>query len=517
MAKKKMAINTILAIIVFNVGTKMLGFVRDAMISGTFGAEMETDAYFAGLNVTTLIFLSLGSAIATTSIPIIVKIKDSENKDKILSSILSYILVISMAIMTVYLLFTGTILNIATTGFTGEKLALSLQIIKILAPTVVFICIAYFFVGLLQANEHYLLPTLISVPYNLVAIIYLMFFADKFGIVGLAFITLFGWFLQMTVQLPTVVKVAKFKFRFTLTDYDGYAKMFLISLLPIVFVASTSQLNVIVDTGFISLFGDGSVSAFYYANMLFTALVTIIVYAITAVMFPKFNKKFTGDKEEFYASISKVIEGMILLLIPVSVCLISLSDEIISVIFLRGEFTTEDVRVTTQLLIGYSSFMVAFGIWDVINKGFFTINNKKIPMLTTLIIVCCNYIFTYACINIVDAGIVSVTYATSVAFYIGVGFALYMFATKYGKLDIKSILKTIKKTAVGVVVLAVVIYVLTVLINNNFVVDSNVKRFIVIVILGGSGVVSYLATLVALKEENIMGVVGQFTKGRGEK
>ncbi len=510
--KNKTALVTIISIILFNIVTKFLGFYRDALIGRELGAELVTDAYFTALSVTTLIFLSIGSGISTTMIPIIVKERNDKYRRKIINNIFNFIIIICVVIGVIYLLGTNFIVSIFAGGFEGEKLNLTIQLTKILTPTVLFINIAYLFVGILQSNEKFLLPTLISVPYNLIIIIYLFFFVQQFGITGLAIITVVGWALQMIIQIPKVMSLKEIKYKFKIDFNNKELKLFIKGLLPIVFVMATNQLTYITDNNFVSYYGDGKVTTVYYANMLFLAISTIIVYGIMAVMFPKFNKSYISNKDEFYSIITSVLEGIILLLLPVGVGIAVVSKELISIIFLTDEFDMESVMLTANFLKVYGSYMVAFGIMDIMNKAYYTKNNRKMPVIITIIILTTNIILNYLLTRVFNTGIYGVIISTALSFYVGITVSLALFKSDEGNVNFKNIFATFIKSVLSVIAMYLVITVVQKSMYNMLNIDGFKTRAIFLIVSAVTGVVVYFSSLLILKEKIMINFIKSILK-----
>jgi putative peptidoglycan lipid II flippase len=515
-SKKNHAINAIVVIIGLTLFSKVIGFVRDALIGSQFGIGIDSDAYFMGLGITTTIFLSLGTGIATSIIPISVKLEGNSDKNKVLSSIINSILMISGIITLICFIFTPQLVSLFASGFIGEKYELTIFLTRIMIPTVFFIALAYLYVGLLQAHERYLLPAMISVPYNLLAIAFLFIGVKSYGIVGLAVVTTIGWFLQMAIQLPKVYQVTKLKYSFTLDFKNNYVKEFMTGIISISIIAATQQLTYLSDNTMVSHFGDGKVAALYYSNMLFIAIVTTAVYGITAVMFPKFNKKFVEvDKSAFYSSIDMVLKGIILLLAPISVGLALVGENAVSIIFMRGEFTLEDARITALLLIGFAGYMVAFGIWDVLNKAFYTMGNKRIPLFISGVIIISNIILNF--IGAHFLGLIGIPLATSLAFYIGIIFSFILFKNNEGSLDIKGIIITLLKAATSVTFMAAAILSIHAVLENNMNVIQFSSRLILLITDVGIGIIVYMVSLLILKEKNIIEIIKAVKDRKKEK
>lgn len=515
-SKKSHAINAIVVIIGLTLFSKVIGFVRDALIGSTFGIGIDSDAYFMGLGITTTIFLSLGTGIATSIIPISVKLEGNKDKNKILSSIINSILVVSSIITIICFIFTPQLVSLFASGFEGQKFELAMLLTRIMIPTVFFIALAYLYVGLLQAHEQYLLPAMISVPYNLLAIAFLFIGVHSYGIIGLAIVTTIGWFLQMAIQLPKLYKATGLKYSFVLDFNNIYVKEFMTGIVSISIIAATQQLTYLSDNTMVSHFGDGKVAALYYSNMLFIAIVTTAVYGITAVMFPKFNKKFVEvDKSSFYSSIDMVLKGIILLLAPISVGLALVGENAIGIIFMRGEFTLEDAKVTALLLLGFAGYMVAFGIWDVLNKAFYTMGNKRVPLFISGVIIISNII-----LNLIGArllGLIGIPLATSISFYIGVIFSFVLFKNNEGMLDFKGIAITALKAIFSVSVMAITILFIHYISKNYINMELLSSKFILLVVDVGIGVIVYMISLLILKEKNVLDIIQVLKDRKKEK
>ncbi|PKM94096.1 MAG: murein biosynthesis integral membrane protein MurJ [Firmicutes bacterium HGW-Firmicutes-1] len=514
--RKDHAINIIMVIIGLTLFSKVIGFARDAVMGSIFGTGMESDAYLIGLGITTIIFLSLGTGIATSIIPISVKLEKSKDKNKVLSGIFNCVLLISGIITVLCFIFTPEILHVFAGGFEGEKLALTIKLTRIMIPTVFFIAVAYLYVGLLQAHEHYLLPAIISFPYNLIAIGYLIVGVNGYGIVGLAVATTIGWFLQMVIQIPKVHQVTGFKYSLQIDFKNSYVKEFLVGIVSISIIAATQQITYLSDNTMASHFGDGKVTTLYYSNMLFLAIVTTAVYGITSVMFPKFNKKFAElDKSAFFSAINSVLKGIILLLAPVSVGLALVSENAIGIILMRGEFTFEDVKMTSLLLIGYASYMIAFGIWDVLNKAFYTMGNKKVPMMISVIIIGSNYILNLLCVK--KFGIVGIPIATSIAFYIGVCISCLFFKRSEGELDVIGMIIVGMKALISVFVMAITILGVNSIWNQAFQSTHILMKLVNVILDVGIGMAIYLLGLLILREKNILDFIHAFKMKKKKK
>ncbi len=515
--KPKRAVFTILMIIILNVATKLLGFVRDAYIGSTYAKVPELDTYFLSLTLTSFTYLSLGSAIVISTIPLIISTREKDNRDEVLSGVLTYLITISVIGFIIYTSFSGVFVRIFANGFDANLAAVTASNIRYLAITLLFITITYFNIALLQANGQFRIPALISVPYNILILVFLVTFKSSQGITALVIVTAVGWLLQLIFTVPTTLRVASFKFRPNFKNTDGLVYATLLGLIPIMFVYLTTQANISIANSFLTKFEGGSVTAYYYAQMIFTGIVTIIVYAISAVMFPKFNESINDNRALFFKDLSQVGQSVIVLMLPISICLILFSQPLVEIIFLRGDFTVDNAQLTANLLKVLAIYMIAYGFLDVLNRGYFTLKDKKIPVITTAVILTTSTILNYVFINVLNLSVYYVAVSTVLSYYVGVAISSIIFSKKYGNLGVKNILKSFLKAVVGAVCMVVLQYVLHIALGARLSEGGLVMKLVVLGIEGLSVVAVYIGVLLLLKEKNLYEFAIRFKNKKSNK
>ena len=67
---KNNVLKTASIIIIFNLFSKLLGFLRDYFTAIKFGTTLEADAYLMASNIPNVIFVIIGVTITTILIPI---------------------------------------------------------------------------------------------------------------------------------------------------------------------------------------------------------------------------------------------------------------------------------------------------------------------------------------------------------------------------------------------------------------------------------------------------------------
>lgn len=162
-------------------------------------------------------------------------------------------------------------------------------------------------------------------------------------------------------------------------DYVGtYFKTALVTVLT----TSIFLFCYLIDTATATALNDSAVSAFYYADKLFTPLTTSVLYSISAVMFPRFNREFTKEDSKGYLGyIWNVTENTLLFILPVCAMMCAFGTDIIRVIFESGSFTAESTEMTGSIFARYALGMSAFAVLDLLNKAYYAMKKTLVPLL----------------------------------------------------------------------------------------------------------------------------------------
>lgn len=504
--KNRSSVYNVVMIIALTSLAKLIGFARDIFIPYSIGAEIS-DIYLAAISLTTILFLGIGSAITTTIIPIIVRNRDSEEGMRGINSILTSVILLTLAGSLLYYFMAPVLMPLLLPGYTAERLSLTVDTIRIMVPTLLLICLMYFFVGALQAGSRFLRPATSSYLFNFLFFVYLLIFAKDFGIIGLAVATTLGWGLQMLYLLPEIRKHRIIHFRWQLDLNSPQLKEFFISILPIMLVTLTHQVSMILDNQQATYFGETNLSALYYGNMLFVAVTTITVTGITAVMFPKFNEKLHEDNHEgFYQSVVNVLRSVILLLVPMSVGMILVGPHVIHLIFDRGTLEGGLSHLIVTSFVGYTSLMLAFGFVEVLNKAYYALGNRKIPVMVGVIITTVNLGLNLLLPRFI--GFAGIPIATSIAYFVGgiTSFTLFYRLEKGFKLD--RFLNTLYKVLMAAAAMGGGVLIVDHLITGR--VASLSYGFAIIILLDVlMGILFYGLVLLLVKEQLIYHNLGK--------
>lgn len=382
----KLAKATIGLMIVTLLG-KILGFARELVLASTYGATMYSDAYIIAMNIPVVILVSIGAALTTTFIPIYYDISSNIGEERALkftNNIFNVLIIICILMSVIGLIYTEEIVKVFAIGFKDEVFTIAVKFTRILIVGILFTGLSYIITAYLQVKNNFIIPGLISIPYNII-IITSMIISINYGPYVMVWGTLLGMGSQFIFQIPFAIKHG-YRYKLYVNIKDKYIKKTICLIGPVLISVGVNQVNTMIDRTLASTLVEGSISALNYANKLNSFVMAMFITSIVAVIFPTLSKLSSEDnKEKFVESIVKSINSVVLLVVPISIGAVVLSTPIVKILFQRGEFDARATSMTSIALAMYSIGMLAFGLRDILGKVFYSVQDTKTPMINGVI------------------------------------------------------------------------------------------------------------------------------------
>ena len=497
---------TALVLMLIILTSKITGFFRDIVLAQTFGAGEITDAYLTALNIPVVLFDGISAALGTTFIPIYFKIKSSKGQEevnKFTSNILNIVIIISLIFVLLGVIFAPYIVKIFAVGFKGDVFDLTVNYSKILIFSMVFIAINGLVSSYLVASGNVYISGAITIPFNIFVIIAIIFASVTESYV-MVYGTLIAYIAQLLFQLPLLIKKG-YKHRLTVNLRDENIRQILFLVIPVFIGSYINQINAVVNRTLASTLDSGSITALNYANKLNMFAVGVIAVAISTIMYPILSKLASeGNKKLFKINISKSINMIVIIMLPIMVVMTTFSTEIVKVLFEEGSFNSHDTYLTSTALFFYSIGILAYGLKELLAKSFYSLQDTKTPVRNATISVVINIVFSIILVNIMGIG--GLALASSISATVTTMLLLISLRKKIGKIGFSYILKTFIKGAIASIVMYIIMriaYNYIFIYGSRFALES--RKFIafncfISVILGMS---TYLIVVFALKVKEV--------------
>jgi putative peptidoglycan lipid II flippase len=387
--KKASSVKTISLVIVLTLIGKLLGLLRDSLMTTHFGSGMETNAFLTASQLPRVFFdVVFASAVAASFIPVFSETVTKRGKREAIDFSGNFITVIgllSLVLTVLGMLFTEPLVRLFAAGYDDATMALCVSLARIMFPTVLFTGIAYCFVGILQSMDEFNIPALISVIANLIVIAYYFTFNQKFGIYGLAAAFLIGWFVQAAMQAPSLIRKG-FTWKPSLSLRSEGMKKVLALMLPVMVSTWVQPINLTINTNFGShLYNGTGVTAINLSNNLYLIVVGVFILSVTNVIFPRLSRLTAANETaRFNDTLSATVHASMYFVIPMTAGMMVLSRPIVSLIYGWGKFDDFAVAITSQALTFVSLGMIGFALQAVLCRACFARQNGRIPLIAGL-------------------------------------------------------------------------------------------------------------------------------------
>jgi putative peptidoglycan lipid II flippase len=389
--------------------SRVLGLAREQIFAALFGGGRIMDAFTIAFRIPNLLRdLFAEGALSTAFVTVFTKtaaLEDDAAAWRLANKVATLAAVTLSAITVLGILTAPWLVAVLAPGFDPDKAALTVTLTRVMYPFILLVSLAALVMGMLNARSVFGVPAMASSFFNLgsiVAGVLIGLWLDPhFGqraILGLAIGTLIGGALQLLVQLPTL-HAQGYAWRADFHWRDPGVRAILRLMGPSVIAASTTQVNVLINSVFASKLGDGPTFWLTVAFRLMQLPLGIFGVALGTVALPLLARMAaTGNITAFRSELARGMRLAFLMTIPASVGLMVLAEPIISVLYQHGRFGAHETAESAGALRFYAIGLCGYAALKVLVNAFYALDKRKTPMVVSCLAVglnlLLNWIFT---------------------------------------------------------------------------------------------------------------------------
>ena len=378
--------------------SRVTGFVRDTLLAILFGAGAAMDAFVVAFRIPNLLRrLFAEGAFSQAFVPVLgeYRTRNGDEKTREFAARVLGLLAVALFIATLVGILAAPLIVYATaSGFAkdADKFALTVTMVRICFPYILFISLVSFASGLLNTYGAFKGPAFTPVLLNLSFIAFALWAAPHFErpIVALAWAVFVGGLAQLAFQVPFLKRIGMLSMP-RWEPRDEAVVRVLKLMAPAAFGVSVAQISLIINTQIAShLAEDGPVSWLYFADRLMEFPSALLGVALGTVILPSLVRHHAAENPAEY---SKLIDwGMrvsLLLALPAAVGLAMLAVPLVATLFWHGAFTRNDVIMTRHALIAYAVGLAGIILVKILAPGFYARQNIRTPVkvaLATLVV-----------------------------------------------------------------------------------------------------------------------------------
>ncbi len=334
---------------------RALGWLRVVVISTTFGAGPELDAFYAAFRLPDLVFnlVQTGALTAALVPPIaaLVATGRTQRAWHVASSISVLVAVASALFGVVLLVWAPQLVSVLAPGFGPARSALTVELVRIMAIGPLLLSLGAVVTSVLNATGRFAASMAAPIAYNIVTIAAAILLPPLIGARGLALGTVLGAAAFLIVQLVPVWRVG-FRFSRRISFREPEERDAAVNLLPRAYGLGIGQLQLIIATTLASGLAFGSVAAFAIAFTVYTIPVLTLAVPLGVVALPALTARFArGERSDYAALFAQTLRLMLFAMLPIAGVGIVLRTELVTILFNYGKFDVRAVTMTSNVLL----------------------------------------------------------------------------------------------------------------------------------------------------------------------
>lgn len=330
---------------IFALAAKLAGAAKEIVVARQFGLSDDVDAFALALTLPSFAIALLGGALNSSLIPAYLEVREREGRDaarRFLSTVLVLAVGLLVTVTIALAVLAPTILPLASSRFTPEKMRLTVQLSYMLVPSVAVAGCTMTFAAVLNAHERFAPAASAALAIPLVSILALLLFGDVLGIRALAV----GIFLGYCTEAFLVFRAVRREGIPALPRWGGLTpavRRMAGQFAPMLAGGLVMGTNPVIDSMMASRLDPGSVASLSYGNKLVSFGMGIGALSLSAAIFPYFSRMASSRD---WSGLGKTIRiygaALLAITVPVTLAAMFLSEPIARLLFERGAFTAAD-------------------------------------------------------------------------------------------------------------------------------------------------------------------------------
>jgi putative peptidoglycan lipid II flippase len=390
----------------------VLGLVRTAAFSVTFGASDALGAFYAAQRIPEALFVVVaGGALGSSFIPVFARFKANDDEQgawRLASAVMSCVFVLATLLAVVMVLLAPLLVPaLLEPEATPVQQALTTSLTQTMLVTVAIFSVSGLLMGILNARQVFTLPALALSMNNLGqifgALVLTRLMPEGAEIYGLAWGAVIGALLHLLIQIPGLPKIGA-RLRFLPDPRVEGVREVLVLMGPRVLGLAVVQINFIVNVNLTSGMAEGSRAALVTAWQLLFFVLGVIAQSVGTAVFPSLSALAAAqDMTGFKDRLAGAMRGVLFLAFPATMGLVLLGGGGIRLLFQYGAWTAEHTAATAWALSFFALGIVGHGLLELLSRAFYALSDTRTPVMIGVASVVANIILSLVFIRVVGS------------------------------------------------------------------------------------------------------------------
>jgi putative peptidoglycan lipid II flippase len=446
--------------------SRVLGLLREIVARSYFGVEgVGINAFTVAFQVPNLVrALVADAALSSAFVPVFSELLEKGEKARawrVASSLIWILLLGLTAVTALFVLAAPWVMSLFGYG-SGPAGDFAVTLSRILFPIVVLLGIFGIVVGVLNSYEHFSIPALTPVFWNLVIIAGLVIGVPQADSIDTKLYVYAGsivlaTLVQLLLPFPWLAGLDG-RLRLAIDWRDPAVKRVFVLMLPVTLGLGLINVNALIGTFFAARYIDRTIapSAIDAAFRVYMVPQGMFSVAVATVLFPALSRLAARrDDEGFRHTVGIGLRQIAFLLVPASVAFAVLAEPIVRLLYQRGEFGPHETDVVAGALAAFSLGLTFNGAMLMLNRAFFGLQVPWIPTWVALGNLILNTVLFAVFYRVGTWGI---PFAISLANLAGTTALIVLLRRRFGSVEDRATLRSAALIVVAAIPLAAVSY-----------------------------------------------------------
>lgn len=479
-------------LVLATAGSRVLGLVREIVMVTYLGLGPDMGAFTVANKVPSLVRTLLAdTALSAAFIPVFSGLLEKERRHeawRVAFTVTVLATVVLGVITALGMVFAPAVVKVVAPGFSDDPqiVALTVHLMRVMFPTVVILGIAGIFMGILNSYNHFTLPAVAPIVWNLVIIGVVVAFSAGYGIKALAWGLLAGTVVELFLQVPavwrrrwrpglpgsdtagpsTAMEAARrgenaasspvgSPYRLALRSPEVRRVGLLIG--PVILSLGVINFNAFIDTIVATLISVPAPAIIDKAFRLFQLPQGVFAIAIGTVLFPAFSRHAAANRmAEFREDLSAGLRQIFFVTLPFAAFFAVLAVPTVRLIYEHGKVTSSEAELVASALMFFSVGMAFVSVNTLLNRAFYSIQKPWLPLIAGVVNLALN-----AGLDLVlykPLGVGGITLSTSLVSLFNFFALMFLLGPRIGGVDARRVALSVGRSIVALIPLAAVAY-----------------------------------------------------------
>ncbi|MBN1319572.1 MAG: murein biosynthesis integral membrane protein MurJ [Thermoleophilia bacterium] len=485
-------------------GSRVLGLIREVIANAYLGMGAEMGAYTQAIKVPNLVRTLLAdTALSAAFIPVFSGLLEKERRREAWQVAFTVTVAATLALGVVTVLgvvFAPAIIKVVSPGWVDkypESVALAAHLMQIMFPTVLVMGIAGIFMGILNSYNHFAMPAIVPIVWNVIIIAVVAVFSERYGFEALAWGVMLGTLAEFLLLVPFVWK------RRWRRDVDAIDQAVVVGGLssvgepspagepspvdelspvdegspwrpalrspevrrigillgPVILSLGIVNFNAFIGTIVASLIGQAAPAYIDKAFRLYQLPQGMFAIAIGTVLFPALSRHGAAKRmAEFRGDLSLGIRQILFVTLPFAAFFSVLAEPTVRLVYEYGKVVGDEAAIsgTSSALLFYSLGMAFVSVNTLLNRAFYSIQKSWVPLIMGAGNLAVNAVIMLLLWR--PLGVGGITLATSVVSIINFFGLMLLLGPRIGGVDARRVAWSAGRSIIALIPLAGIAY-----------------------------------------------------------